>query len=381
MRRPLFAAWAVALTLTSVGCEAAPPRAPELSAQETIAVADFATLIERVSERGGFFDTDNLISNESGYLNVIDALHRLGLEGGAYVGVGPDQNFSYIAELRPDVAFITDVRRDNLLHHLLLKALIERAPTRVEFLAGLHGVVPPSDPSEWRGREIDDIVAYVDSAWSDGSADRADEVELLRAEVADRIRRNGLRLSGEDIATIARFHGAFIDAGLGLRFTTFGRPPRPYYPTYRQLVLETDVDGDQASYLSSAERYAVVRDLQLANRVIPVVGDMAGPEALNEMGRVMRELGVELKAFYASNVEYYLWRSRTFEAWRDNLASLPVAADAVVIRSYFANFGGGHPSAVPGYYATQSLQPVATLLGGDFRSYFDAITRDVIPVR
>ena len=84
-------------------------------------------------------------------------------------------------------------------------------------------------------------------------------------------------------------------------------------------------------------------------------------EALREMGHVMRELGVELKAFYASNVEYYLWRSRSLDRWRTNLQGMPVASDAVVIRSYFANFGGGHPSAVSGYYATQTLQhtPVA----------------------
>lgn len=49
---------------------------------------DFATLVERLSEPGGFFDTDNLISNEGGYLKVMDALDALGLRGGAYVGVG-----------------------------------------------------------------------------------------------------------------------------------------------------------------------------------------------------------------------------------------------------------------------------------------------------
>src|SRR5262249_34786083 len=75
----------------------------------------FAADVVRLSEAGGDFDTDNLVSNERSYLDVIPALRQAGVSGGAYVGVGPDQNFSYIANVRPEVAFILDVRRDNLL--------------------------------------------------------------------------------------------------------------------------------------------------------------------------------------------------------------------------------------------------------------------------
>src|SRR4051812_37516150 len=71
----------------------------------------FAAQIERLSEAPGEFDTDNLISNEAAYLDVIPALMASGIAGGAYVGVGPDQNFSYITRIRPSVAFIIDVRR------------------------------------------------------------------------------------------------------------------------------------------------------------------------------------------------------------------------------------------------------------------------------
>ena len=74
----------------------------------------FAALVERLSESGGYFDTDNLISNESSYLHVMGALREIGVRGGAYIGVGPDQNFSYIARIRPSIAFIIDIRRDNL---------------------------------------------------------------------------------------------------------------------------------------------------------------------------------------------------------------------------------------------------------------------------
>ena len=83
----------------------------------------FAAEIAALSEPEGYFDTDNLISNEQRYLTVCPTIERAGLRGGAYIGVGPDQNFSYIAASARTVAFIVDVRRDNLLLHLLFKAL------------------------------------------------------------------------------------------------------------------------------------------------------------------------------------------------------------------------------------------------------------------
>lgn len=386
--------------LLSSGCDTGGTRAPALSAQEALTHEELASLVERISEPGGFFDTDNLISNETGYLNVMDALAARAPQGGVYVGVGPDQNFSYVAEVRPQVAFMVDVRRDNLLHHLLLKALLERSPTRVEFLSALHGVTPPAAPAEWRDRSVVEVVAWVDSAWTarrtsarpeeaavpgqavtDRAADGLHPVVLLQDSVLAAVGRYAIPLSEEDLATIRRFHEAFVTAGPDLRFNSFGRPPRPHYPTYRQLVTETDVDGDRVSYLASAERYEVVRALHLANRIVPVVGDLAGPHALREMGAVMGEMGLELTAFYASNVEFYLWRDRTLDEWLDNLRSLPAHPDAVLIRSYFSNFGRGHPSAVRGYYATQVVQPVSTLVEGGFDSYWDLVTRDVLPLR
>src|SRR5262245_8024935 len=83
---------------------------------------EFAHLVARLSEPGGYFDSDNLVSNETSYLHVLPALRTLDLHGGAYVGVGPEQNFSYIAELKPAIAILIDIRRDNMLLHLLFKA-------------------------------------------------------------------------------------------------------------------------------------------------------------------------------------------------------------------------------------------------------------------
>ena len=69
----------------------------------TEAQSSFAAQVAALSEPAGYFDTDNLISNERSYLDVVPDLKKRGVRGGAYIGVGPDQNFSYIAAVRPEI--------------------------------------------------------------------------------------------------------------------------------------------------------------------------------------------------------------------------------------------------------------------------------------
>jgi hypothetical protein len=350
---------------------------PVRQAVATTPVADttFVALIERISEPGGYFDTDNLISNESSYLHVIPDLRRLSVQGGAYIGVGPDQNFSYIATVQPDIAFLIDIRRDNLLEHLLFKAIFSMAPTRVEFLSHLFARPAPDNPARYDG-DIESILGWVDTQRADPAY-----FERLTADVADTVRSYGLDLSEQDHATLRRFHAAFFASGLGLRFTSFGRAPRSYYPTYRQLVLETDRDGTPAGWLISAGSYEFLRTMQSQHRIIPVIGNLAGPHALREIGNVLRERGDSLSAFYASNVEFYLMQDGTFASFARNLGTLPAHSNAVMIRSVFGR-AFGHPQAVPGYYSTQLLQNVNSMMSlfrtGEIRAYGDLIYRDYV---
>src|SRR5260370_3842153 len=122
----------------------------------------FATRVAELSEPGGYFEADNLISNETSYLQVMSALRRVPMAGGAYIGVGPDQNFSYIAQLKPSIAFIVDIRRDNMLLQLLFKALFQVSRTRVEYLSLLSGRPVPRSLDKWRDADINQLIAYVD---------------------------------------------------------------------------------------------------------------------------------------------------------------------------------------------------------------------------
>ena len=56
---------------------------------------------------------------------------------GVYLGVGPEQNFTYIAAIQPRLAFIIDIRRDNMIEHLMYKALFELSADRAEFISRL----------------------------------------------------------------------------------------------------------------------------------------------------------------------------------------------------------------------------------------------------
>lgn len=321
----------------------------------------FAALIAALSEPGGYFDTDNLISNERSYLQVLPALPKT-VRGGAYIGVGPDQNFSYIAAVEPEIAFIVDIRRDNLLLHLLFKALFELSGTRVEYLAHLLGRPAPPAAAKWRTEPIARLVAHVDRPPA-----AADRLQALSARIEEAIRRTGIPLAPDDFATIARFHKRFVDAGLDLRFNSAGRAPQSYYPTYRDLLLETDADGRQAGFLASEAAFQFVRRMQVRDLIVPVVGDLGGPGALPGIARLLAARRHRLTAMYTSNVEFYLYRHGTFPKFVDNVQRLPRSDRSVIVRAVFGRF---MQHGRPGDASTSELQPIAEFLRGYDRGLY-----------
>lgn len=292
----------------------------------TTALTDavWATTIESFSEASGSFDTDNLISNEP---NFLDALPKLDghkpCRGGVYIGVGPDQNFSYLAHIRPEFAFFTDLRRDNMLEHLLFRALFVLSPTREVFLAGLIGRVPQAPE-----RGVHALIKNLDKAPLAGGDPTA--------PVLEHIRKLPLHLSEADFTTIRRFHREFIKGGLSLRFTTHNKSVNTYYPTLRDLVGAHTPKGDEASYLAKEELYQIVKKLQTENRVLPLVGNLGGNKAVRAIGGFARERKLEVSCVYVSNVEQYL--AEFMPGYFANLASLPVGPNSRLIRSVFGQW-------------------------------------------
>jgi hypothetical protein len=369
MRRFLAVPCAVAFAVAAVS------RAP-LAAQAPRALSDsaFAQLVAVLSEAGGFFDTDNLISNEDAYLHPTSTLKRIGIMGGVYLGVGPDQNLSYIANVRPHIAFIVDIRRDNLLEHLLFKSLFALARNRLEYLCLLFGEPAPADTTGWGARDIESLLHYVDSLRPNTTAR-----ERILARVLARAERSPLGLSPADLGTIGRFHLTFISQGLGLRFNSFNRAPQPYYPDYRRLLLETDRNGRKANFLANETDFRFVKALEDNNLVVPVVGDFAGTKALPAIAQWIRGHGETVSVFYTSNVEQYLFQGGSFARFAQSVSQLPRDEGSVIVRSYF---GRGHPQAVAGYYTVLTVQLMdrfATVqAAGGFSSFYDLTTREIL---
>ena len=96
---------------------------------------EFWKLVVDFSEPNGFFSSDNLLSNEAGFQKVILELLEMSKPGRVYLGVGPEQNSTYIVATRPSMVFIVDVRRGNLDLQLLYKALFELSVDRIEFVS------------------------------------------------------------------------------------------------------------------------------------------------------------------------------------------------------------------------------------------------------
>ena len=331
----------------------------------------FAELVAEFSEPGGDFDTDNLISNEKSYLHVIPLLEQSRVTGGIYIGVGPDQNFSYIARIRPTAAFIVDIRRQNLIEHLLYKALIELSADRKEFLSRLFALEPPADVD--RTATIDTLL----SAYEKATRDRALYVRSLD-EVRDHlVNRHGFKLSSDDLKQLEYVYNAFYIYGPHLRysFPGAGSLVLQLFPTYSELMTATDAAGVERSYLASEPNFQTLKQLEETNRIIPLVGDFAGPTAIRAVGRYLKEHDATLTAFYTSNVEQYLFQQD--DAWKrfyDNLTALPIDTASLVIRSVSTN---GAQTSGPSRLATPHLSSVTDLLQayneGKIAAYSDIV--------
>jgi hypothetical protein len=230
--------------------------------------------------------------------------------GGVYIGVGPEQNFTYIAAMRPSIAFIVDLRRDNLLLHLLYKAFFQAAPDRGAFVQLLFGRPPPGDWTTDSRAE-----ALFDEATSIGVDPAAYERSrtMLRRVLVDELR---FPLTDVDQAALDRMLRVFHENGPALTYATTTNGLTGETGAFASIVAQRDVRGTPLTFLGDEARYRIVRDLQRRNLVVPVVGNFAGPHALRAIGDYLRARGATVSVFYLSNVEEYLGPSRAAAAMR-----------------------------------------------------------------
>lgn len=313
----------------------APPARTALP--EKLTDDQFWTLSSESSEPPGFFRSDNLLSNEMQMQYVIPELVRTLKPGRAYLGVGPEQNFTYIAALKPSIAFIVDIRRGNLQLHLLYKALFELSADRADFVSRLFSKKRPE------GLTAASTVADIFKAFWDVETSEALYKENVAAMRTHLTATHRLPLDADDLRGIEAVYYAFYWYGPIIQYSTsMGRGDG--FPTYTQLMTATDAAGIARGFLASEEHFAFIKNLQFRNLLVPIVGDFAGPKALRAVGRYLKENDTTVAAFYLSNVEQYLGVGRS-ELFCANVGALPLDGGSTFIRAvrdgnYYANGRG-----------------------------------------
>jgi len=368
-RNAIFVAGLVAVFIVAASSVPWSPEQPRAAADLQVTVQQFGQYIDEWSEPEGYFDSDNFISNETSYLHVVDDLHRRVKAGGIYLGVGPDQNFSYIVHTHPMLAVIADIRRQNMLEHLLFKTLFAMAKSRVEYLSLLFSRQTPGfEP----GGSFQDLLDTIRAAKTDEALFQKNLGTIKTA-----LNKYNLRLSSDDYAKIEYVYRTFWEENLDLRFSSIGRGNASMYPSFEEMLLETDRQGRQQNYLSSEDSFQWLKKFEAENRVIPIVGDFAGPHAFKAVADFLKSNGLRLSTFYTSNVEFYLFGRPAWTRYVANLRALPLAEDSIFIRSYFPTYGRPHPLNMPGHRSTSFVNPIVAFLADydarQIRSYWDVV--------
>ena len=334
----------------------------------------FWQMVTDFSEPNGFFRSDNFISNELAAQQVIPDLKKRTAPGGVYLGVGPDQNFTYITAFKPRLTFIIDIRRQNMLQHLMYKALIEMSDDRAEFLSHLFSRARPAGVGKTSTAQ-----ALFD-AYSDAPASDTLYQTNLRAIMDRLVKRHGFAITDEDRVSLEYVYRAFYTDGPGLRYSFPRQLNARWFPTYADLMTETDLAGDNHSYMATEDNFRTLLDIQRDNLIVPIVGDFGGDKALRAVGSYLKEHGATVTFFYTSNVEQYLFQSDAWQRFYANVGTLPIDSTSTFIRSYF-NIGFQFPAA--NFNTTirseTLLEPISDAVGAyrtdQFHAYLDVIDR------
>ena len=329
---------------------------------DSLALSEFARIMTAFSEAPGHFPGDNFVTNESSYLHVVPAVIKLGKRGGVYIGVGTEQNFSYIAASRPDIAFIVDIRRENLLQHLLYKGLFALARDRSSFLMLLFSRLTREGESVANGRpedtaSISEVLDYIESSTAADSLLFEENWGRLRREV----RRYGIE-DRDDTDKMLYIYRSFYEKQLSIRYAETRLGNGLSYPAFKDLMSGTTKEGEYASFLSTEDAFGFVKRLHLRNLIIPVVGNFAGGKALRAIGTFAEAHDTSVSVFYVSNVEYFLINHfyYVFKWYVANVDALPIDEHSLMIRSYLGV--ESHPRRVDRHLSTSTAHHISTFL-------------------
>jgi len=353
---------------STLAAAAAPLQASVPALPERLSDAEFWSLVSDISEPGGFFRiVDNFTSNELEVGRVFTMLRGRGVAGGVYLGVGPEQNLTYIAAIRPAMAFVVDIRRQAVMQHMLFKAAFELANDRADFISLLF--------SKPRPASLDGTTSIqrMWNAYASVPSDR-DLASKNAVRLVDHLTRtHHFTFTAAESAQLESVRAAFVLFGPDISTRGWGGVGRAGGygggGTFADLTgWAYDDGGDPQSFLSSEENFRFVKALHEKNLLVPISGDFGGPKAIRAIGAYLQKHGAVVSAFYLSNVEQYLFQDGKERAFYDNVATLPVNDMSVFIRPY---------SLRRESWAAEPLCPIAGFIrevrGGRIASNGDAL--------
>jgi len=287
---------------------------------------DFKRMLRDISEYGGYFPSDNWVSNETTYLNVLGTLKENEIKGGVYIGVSADQNFTYINAIKPELVFIVDIRNQNRMQHLFYKSAFELSETRAGFFSLIFSKNLDPDINLNKDGNIAEIVDYFYGARSGRKL-----LEENKKKIVNHLNsKYGIEVLGRDNSDLMYVMQSLYTYNMGI---TYNGPQRSWYPTMGQLLQMVSLDGNYQSIFNSNEDYRYIRNMHLQNKILPVTGDFGGRGALQMIADFLKEHKLTVSAYYTSNVEQYLLQSTaSWGGWINNVKNLPITDKTVIIR-------------------------------------------------
>ncbi|MEX2154840.1 MAG: hypothetical protein WD825_15970 [Gemmatimonadaceae bacterium] len=347
----------------------APPAARELP--ERLSDSAFWALASSISEPGGYFRIeDNFTSNETEVGQIFTMLRDRRISGDVFLGVGPEQNFTYIAAIRPKMAFIIDIRRQAVMQHLMFKAMFELAADRADFISILFA--KPRPPGLAAGSSIQEIWEAFRTVASDSAM-----ASRNYARVVERLTRaRGFSFTDQEWGQLKAVFQAFYYYGPSI--TTRGAPSGRGGDFAALTGFSNDMSGAPRSFLSSEDNYRFVKSLHERNLIVPVSGDFAGPTALRAIAEYLETHNAVVRAFYVSNVEQYLFGDGKDAAFYANVAALPIDTASVFVRPHSLRRGFRGVVGAMDDRPTESLCPIGLFLraveGGRVLNNIDALS-------
>ncbi len=329
----------------------APEPAPTRGLPDRLSDAEFWKLAGDISEPGGYFRIeDNYTSNEMEVGELFTMLRARHISGDVYLGVGPEQNFTYIAAVKPKMAFIIDIRRQAAMQHYMFKAVFEMAPDRADFISLLFSKPRPAGL---------DSTTSIQKIWEAYRTIPTDSTLGNRtyARIVERLTKtHGFKFTADESDKLRGVYDAFYYYGPSI--STRGGAAGGFGNRggdFTDLTgFATDGTGQVRSFLSSEENYRTVKSLHDRNLIVPITGDFGGPKAIRAIGAYLKAHDGLVRAYYVSNVEQYLFGDGVAGAFYANVATLPVDSTGVFIRPYSMRRGGGG--------AIQSLCPIQSFI-------------------